>query len=175
MCRAKRLRELEKEKEKKQKENEKKAKELEKERERKQKELEKKAKELEREKEKKQKEEEKKAKELEKEKQKEEKFLREEMEKKKSEKVKAAFVGFFKPKNLNTDVSKDEEKINSEHDNYFMPFQVIFTLIFFALTFLKFRVEIIVINCMHLNCRLLSNIMFWTGLEFYSTKELNIY
>ncbi|CAI6364406.1 unnamed protein product [Macrosiphum euphorbiae] len=113
---AKRLRELEK----KQKEEEKKAKELEKELERKQKEEEKKAKDLEREKEKKQKEDERKAKELEKQKQKE----KEEIENKKKEKLKAAFVGFFKPKNLNLDISKkDEEIISQELETYFMPFQ----------------------------------------------------
>ncbi|XP_060851378.1 chromatin assembly factor 1 subunit A-like isoform X2 [Rhopalosiphum padi] len=113
---AKRLRELEK----KQKEEEKKAKELEKELERKQKEEEKKAKDLEKEKERKQKEDERKAKELEKEKQKE----KEEMEKKKKEKVKAAFVGFFKPKNLNLEISKkDDEICNQELETYFMPFQ----------------------------------------------------
>ncbi|KAL4091129.1 hypothetical protein QTP88_025867 [Uroleucon formosanum] len=113
---AKRLRELEK----KQKEDEKKAKELEKEQERKQKEEEKKAKDLEREKERKQKEDERKAKELEKEKQKE----KEEIEKKKNEKLKAAFVGFFKQKSLNLDISKkDEEIISQELETYFMPFQ----------------------------------------------------
>ncbi|XP_050059659.1 chromatin assembly factor 1 subunit A-like [Aphis gossypii] len=113
---AKRLRELEK----KLKEEEKKAKELEKEQERKQKEEEKKARDLEKEKERKQKEDERKAKELEKEKQRE----KEEMEKKKKEKVKAAFVGFFKPKNLNLEISKkDDEIFNQELETYFMPFQ----------------------------------------------------
>lgn len=113
---AKRLRELEK----KQKEEEKKAKELEKELERKQREEEKKAKDLEKEKERKQKEDERKAKELEKQKQKE----KEEIEIKKKEKIKAAFVGFFKPKSLNLDISKkDEEIINQELETYFMPFQ----------------------------------------------------
>lgn len=80
---------------------------------------------MEKEKEKKQKEEERKAKELEKEKQKE----KEELEKKKSDKVKAAFVGFFKPKSLNSDISKkDEEIINQELKTYFMPFQVIYNV-----------------------------------------------
>ncbi|XP_025191363.1 chromatin assembly factor 1 subunit A isoform X2 [Melanaphis sacchari] len=113
---AKRLRELEK----KQKEEEKKAKELEKELERKKKEEEKKAKELEKELERKQKEEEKKAKDLEKIKLRE----KEEMEKKKKEKVKAAFVGFFKPKNLNLEISKkDDDIFNQEPKAYFKPFQ----------------------------------------------------
>jgi len=95
---------------------------MEKELERKQKEEEKKAKDLEKEKEKKLKEDERKAKELEKQKQKE----KEEMEIKKKEKVKAAFVGFFKPKSGNLDISKkDEEIINQELETYFMPFQVI--------------------------------------------------
>jgi len=77
---------------------------------------------LEKEKERKQKEDERKAKELEKEKQRE----KEEMEKKKKEKVKAAFVGFFKPKNLNLEISKKDDEIsNQELETYFMPFQVI--------------------------------------------------
>ncbi|XP_050522145.1 chromatin assembly factor 1 subunit A-B-like isoform X2 [Daktulosphaira vitifoliae] len=113
---AKRQRDLEKENEKKQKEEEKKAKELEK----KKKEEERKAKELEKEREKKQKEDERKAKELEK----EEKLLKEKMEKEKSEKVKAAFVGFFKPKNSNSSSIKKEFENSVQDENYyFMPFQ----------------------------------------------------
>jgi len=112
---------------------------LEKEREKKQKEDEKKVKELEKEREKKQKEEERKAKELEKEKQKEEKLFREEMEKKKNEKVKAAFVGFFKQKCSNLDISKkDEEFIDQEQKTYFMPFQVkSLFLVYQSIFFLK--------------------------------------
>ncbi|VVC40868.1 Chromatin assembly factor 1 subunit A,Armadillo-like helical [Cinara cedri] len=121
---AKRLREVEKEREKKQKEDERKAKELEKEREKNQKEEERKAKELEKEKDRKQKEEERKAKELEKEKQTKEKLLRDELEKKRNEKVKAAFVGFFKPKSLILDNSViKEEIIDQNQKSYFMPFQ----------------------------------------------------
>ncbi|XP_050442813.1 DNA ligase 1 isoform X2 [Adelges cooleyi] len=128
---AKRQRELEKENERKQKEEERKAKELEKEKERKKKEEEKRIKDLEKENERKQKEEErkqreeeKKVKELEKEKEKEEKLLREEMEKKKKEKTKAAFVGFFKPKNSNFNTVKRIDDIVVDKENsYFMPFE----------------------------------------------------
>lgn len=108
MCyifRTKRLRELEKEREKKQKEEDKKQKEEER----------------------KQKEEEKKQKELEKEKEIEKKLLSDEIEKKKKEKVKAAFVRFFKPKRLIIDnLKKEEELIYEDRKTYFMPFQVNF-------------------------------------------------
>lgn len=48
------------------------------------------------------------------------------MEKKKKDKVKAAFVGFFKAKRFNLDTSKkDVDIIDQEQETYFMPFQVI--------------------------------------------------
>lgn len=57
--------------------------------------------------------------------------MREEMEKKKNEKVKAAFVGFFKSKSANLDTfKKDEEVIEPQKETYFMPFQVILYYIF---------------------------------------------
>lgn len=50
------------------------------------------------------------------------------MEKKKKDKVKAAFVGFFKAKSFNSETSKkDVEIIDQEQETYFMPFQVIIT------------------------------------------------
>lgn len=78
---------------------------------------------MEKERERKQKEEERKAKELEKEKQKEEKLLKEEIEKKKKEKIKAAFIGFFKQKSFDSDTSKKDCEI-IDQEPYFMPFQV---------------------------------------------------
>jgi hypothetical protein len=47
------------------------------------------------------------------------------MERKKKDKVKAAFVGFFKTKSFNSETSKkDVEIIDQEQETYFMPFQV---------------------------------------------------
>lgn len=67
--------------------------------------------------------------------------MKEEMEKKKKEKVKAAFVGFFKPKSVNTESSKkDEEIIDVNIKTYFMPFQVILLKLhyyYFLINFLK--------------------------------------